>query len=58
MYGRLVAKRASLIAASTTSVPELPRYVRARPLIGAIRRQLATDLGIDRQVEVAMPRNG
>ena len=25
MYGRLVAKRASLIDASTTSVPELPR---------------------------------
>src|SRR5262245_34383791 len=34
-YGRLVANRASLIAVSTTSVPELPRYVRARPDIGA-----------------------
>src|SRR6185369_1485872 len=30
-YGRLVAYRASLIDASTTSAPELPRYVLARP---------------------------
>ena len=37
MYGRLVAKRASLIDASTTSVPELPRYARTRPEIGAMR---------------------
>ena len=37
MYGRLVAKRASLMDASTASVPELPRKARTLPEIGAMR---------------------
>ena len=52
-YGRFVAKRASLIAASTTSVPavaEIDAGLAARD-----RRDLgeaSADLGVDRQVEV------
>ena len=41
MYGRPVEWRASFIAASTTSAPELPRYVRSLPCIGAIRAMAA-----------------
>ena len=36
MYGRPVKCRASFIEASTTSAPELPRYVRSFPDIGAM----------------------
>src|SRR4029078_8788223 len=48
-YGRAVAWRASLIAVSTISVPELPRYARARPpatgVMSARRLQTSGEIG-------------
>ena len=53
MYWRPVAYRASLIAASTASVPEFVRKLRAVALERRDAVELLAHVGVDRQVEVA-----